>query len=135
MPHVLMNHAVDPKTDIMDRLGDISDIELFHNNVIVAIYQRPNKTAGGILLTDKHLEEDYLQGKVGLVIRVGPQSFKDDSGSWTWSDIKVGDWVFFRASDGWSMSVRAKDKSEPIKCRRLKDTSIEGKISDPDLIW
>ena len=56
-------------------------------------------------------------------------------GSWSMPDIKVGDWVFFRASDGWNMSIRGDGQKEPVQCRRLKDTSIEGRIPHPDMIW
>lgn len=135
MPHILMEHDnTDPKAELLEKLGDISDIEVFHNSVVVAIYQRPNKTASGIILPDKHMEEDIYQGKTCLVVKAGPQAFKGD-GSWSWDDIGVGDWVFIRASNGWNISLRGKDKDKPVLCRIVKDTAIEGKVSDPDLIW
>jgi len=135
LPHILMDHsAVDPREELFERLGDISDIELFHNNVVVAIYKRPEKTKSGIILTSSHLEEDVYQGKCGLVVKMGPSAFQSD-GNWSMPDIKVGDWVFFRASDGWNMSIRGNDKKEAVQCRRLKDTSIEGRITHPDMIW
>jgi co-chaperonin GroES (HSP10) len=134
LPHVQMEHGVDPKAFLLEGLGDISDVELFHNNLIVAIYRRPEKTAGGIILTDKHRDEDVYQGKIGMVVKLGPNAFKGDD-AWNWPDIKEGDWVVFRPSDGWSMSIRGKGKTDPVLCRRLKDTSIEGRIPNPDMIW
>jgi co-chaperonin GroES (HSP10) len=130
-----MDHEVPPAEDIFNRLGDISEMEAFHNNVIVAVYQRPEKTKSGIYLTDRNRDEDKYQSKCGLVIKMGPRSFNDDSGAWQWPSVSIGDWVYFRPSDGWDMSIRGKDRKDPVLCRRLKDTSIEGKVSDPDTIW
>ena len=134
MPHVIMEHDTDPKTKILEELGDISDVEVFHNSVIVAIYQRPERTRGGLILTEQHRGEDAYQGKTCLVVKVGPRAFQSDD-AWVWDNIGVGDWVYIRASNGWNLSLRGKDKTKPVLCRMVKDTSIEGKVSDPDMIW
>jgi len=72
MPYRRMNHSVDPKKVILDEMGDISKVELFNNQVLVAIYMRPEKTASGILLPGQTRDEDKYQGKAGLVIKLGP---------------------------------------------------------------
>ncbi len=101
MPYARMTHDVDPKKVIHDELGDISEIELFHNQVLAAIYIRPEKTKSGLYLSNNTREEDKWQGKVGLIVKTGPDAFKDDTGKWfNGVNINVGDWIYFRPSDG-----------------------------------
>ena len=68
MPYMKMTHAIDPKKEIWDQLGNIDDIELFNTQVMVAIYVRPEKTASGLFLAAQTRDEDKWQGKTGLVI-------------------------------------------------------------------
>ena len=48
MPYTRMHHDVDPKDAIHKELGDISKIEIFNTNVLVATYIRPTKTKSGL---------------------------------------------------------------------------------------
>lgn len=130
MPPMNMTHDTDPKQKLLDTLGDISDIEVFNNDVLVAIYVRPSVTAGGIHLPDAYRDEDKAQGKVGLVVKMGPEAFRDDSGHWfNGVSVNVGDWVWYRVSDGFPVSVGG------TPCRVLKDTSVRGTTKQPDRIW
>jgi len=125
-----MNHEVDPKKSVVDELGDLNNIKVFNNQVLVAIYKRPQKTKSGILLTDDTRNEDKYQGKVGLVVKMGPLAFVDDDETWFKDvEIKEGDWIFFRPSDGWQMNVHGVD------CRVLRDVDIRGTINEPDQVW
>ena len=72
MPHMPMLHETNPKLTILDALGDISNVELFHNQVLLATYLRPTKTKSGLILTDSHVDEDKYQSKVGLLVKRGP---------------------------------------------------------------
>jgi co-chaperonin GroES (HSP10) len=130
MPPMKMKHAVDPAKEIQAKVGDLKNIELFNMQVLVGIYVRPQMTASGILLTDKTIDEDNYQGKVGLVLKTGPSAFVDETGKWfNGQKIKVGDWVVFRPSDGWAVSVNGKS------CRILDDLSIKARIKQPDMVW
>jgi co-chaperonin GroES (HSP10) len=130
LPYSRMTHDVDPKEEIWNELGDISDIELFHNQVLAAIYVRPEKTKSGIFLTNNIREEDKWQGKVGMIIKTGPDAFYDDTGKW-FKDVKmsVGDWVYFRPSDGWQITIQG------VPCRIIDDTDIRGRLPAPDVVW
>jgi co-chaperonin GroES (HSP10) len=130
MPFMTMDHSSDPKASIIEDIGDLSTIELFNNQVLVAIYVRPTKTKSGIYLSDATVDEDKIQGKVGLVVKKGPMAFVDASEQW-FTDIEVneGDWVIFRPSDGWNISVNN------MPCRILEDTAVRGKITSPDQVW
>ena len=124
----------DPKRSILDQLPDISDLEIFHNQVMVATYIRPERTAGGIFIPDKTLAEDRFQGKVGLVVKLGPLAFKDDAvAKFGGKELKEGDWVFFRPADG--MEFFSKDKTGGVPCRIFEDTQIKGRVADPALLW
>jgi co-chaperonin GroES (HSP10) len=130
MPFMIMDHAVDPKQKLLEDIGDLSNVEIFNNQILVAVYIRPNKTKSGIYLSDQSREEDKVQGKVGLVVKKGPSAFVDDGNEW-FKDIsvEVNDWVVFRPSDGWSITVNN------VLCRMIDDTAIRGKVDAPDRVW
>jgi len=130
MPYMEMDHSKDPRDELKKAVGDLSGVEIFNNQILVAVYIRPNKTKGGIYLADSTRDEDKTQGKVGLVLKKGPQAFVDETNSW-FSDIEVneGDWVYFRPSEGWSITVNN------VLCRILDDTLVRGRVQKPDHIW
>jgi co-chaperonin GroES (HSP10) len=128
--HIEMKHSEDPKKDLLDELGSLKDVEIFHNQILVAVYIRPEMTKGGILLSEKATSEDRYQSKVGLVVRMGPEAFVDDSQKW-FRNFKVGlhDWIVYRPSDGWTVTVNG------VLCRILDDTHVKGRIPHPDQVW
>ena len=130
MPHMVMTHDEDPKDAILAALGDIEKFKVFHNEVVVAVYLRPEKTKSGIFLPDSHRDEDRHQSKVGLVVKMGPEAFDDPNGNWFRDvNVKLHDWVVYRPSDGWSITVNN------VLCRALKDVNIRGSIPHPDMVW
>lgn len=125
-----MEHVTDPKKDLLGKVGDIEGWDLFHSDILIAIYQRPKKTAGGILLTDDTVHEEVFQGKVGLVLKKGPAAFKDDSKvQFYGKDVQIGDWVVFHPSDGRLLAIN------DAPCRIMQDVHIRGTIPEPDAIW
>ena len=130
MPYMRMEHDVDPAEVIRKEMGNISDIEIFHNQVLVAVYIRPEKTKSGLYLSAQTRDEDRYQGKVGLIIKKGADAFVDDTGKWFKGvNLDVGDWIYFRPSDGWAITVHGQ------LCRILDDTDVRGRIPTPDCIW
>ena len=130
MPPMIMQHEVEPSDKLMKELGDLSKVEIFNNQLLVAVYIRPQKTKSGIYLADKTVDEDRHQSKVGLVVKKGPTAFVDESETW-FKDIKIdeGDWVVFRPSDGWQITVNN------VLCRILEDTVVRGRVDHPDRVW
>lgn len=125
-----MDHDEDPKQKILNELGDISNIEIFNNQLLCAVYVRPTKTKSGLYLTDKFADEDKFQGKCGLLVGMGPAAFQDDSGQWfNNTSFHLHDWLVFRASDGWSLNVNG------VLCRMLSDTQIKLRIPSPDVVF
>ena len=130
MPYMIMDHEIDPKQKILDEIGDISTFEIFNNNILVAVYQRPAKTKSGIILTDKTTEEDRFQSKVGLLVKVGPRAFEpNDEGWFDGVKFNLNDWITFRPSDGWNITVNG------VLCRMLSDTQVRGRQQYPDEVW
>lgn len=124
-----MLHEEDPIEKIEKDISDLSCIDIFHNQVLVAVYSRPEKTRSGILLAHSTRDEDRFQSKIGLVLKKGPDAFVS-RGEWEFPNaIEERDWVIFRPSDGWSITVNG------VLCRILVDTSIKGRISHPDHVW
>jgi len=129
MARMSMYHEVDPKHEIMDKFGDLADIDVFHNLILVATYLRPEKTKGGLILTDKTRKEDEYQGKVGLVIKKGPMAFVDDDRiQFNGQNVEVGDWVTYRFSDGLPLEI------DGVHCRLIEDSHVKLRVSSPDIV-
>lgn len=126
-----MVHAEDPKEKLLKEIGDIPPNLVNLNKVLVAIYRRPEKTMGGIILTDRANDEDVWQGKVGLIVAMGPKAFEDDETTkFHGLRYDVGDWVWFRASDGLACQVNG------VPCRIFDaEGKFIGSLPDPDCVW
>jgi co-chaperonin GroES (HSP10) len=123
VPNIAMLHETDPKESIIAEIGDLSGFEIAHNEVLVAIYLRPEKTKGGIVLTASNLKEDLYQSKVGLVLAIGPGCvFKN-------VQIRRHDWVVVRPSDAYALDVNF------VPCRLVYDDQIRGRVKSPGMIW
>lgn len=124
-----MGHGADPAKKIKEQAGDLSQLELTGVSVLVGTYIRPSVTAGGIHLTDKFLDEDKYQGKVGLVLKVAAGAFIDGAvDKFNGFSVKEGDWVFYRVADGFSLSLNGQI------CRILEDVHVKGRIPGPDMV-
>lgn len=129
MPHMPMLHEKDPKLAILEEIGDLSKVELFHNQVLLAVYLRPTKTKSGLILTDNHVDEDRYQSKVGLLVKKGPAAFEQDENWFNGMTFHDHDWLVFRPSEGWSITVNN------VLCRIFDDVNIKGRVADPDAVY
>ena len=138
MPAVAMLHEEDPREAILKRVGDLSGVEIFGSEILLAIYKRPEKTKSGILLVDTTRGEDVHQGKVALVIKMGPFAYVDADGN-KFRDIKEGDWVVVRPSDGWRVTLNTLQNSvsrdDTVDCRIVSDANVHMRVAEPDLIY
>lgn len=132
-----MKHEKDPAQTIWDSLGgNVDELELAPAKVLIAIYERPEMTAGGIHLPGKTRGEDVYQGKVGLIIKMGPNCFEDDAiHTFGGFSPKIGDWVLFTAAEGRQLGLPSATVTTGTPCRIFEDTAILGKISSPDYIF
>lgn len=132
MPHIFMEHMVDPSQVITDKIGDISEIEIAPTELMVVIYEPPaeGKTKGGVIITTATSNEYKYSGKVGLVVKTGANVFVDDKVvQFHGFKAKVGDWIVFRPSDGWPISI---NKSP---CRVISDYLVKVKVPHPDMAY
>jgi co-chaperonin GroES (HSP10) len=133
----------DPKQEILDKLGDLSHFEIASNEVLLAIYQRPEMTQGGILLPHQTLKEDIYQGKVGLVVKIGDAcsfNISDAYSDITFNlNVQLHDWVVVRPSDTWALdfngSAKAIEKKDFVACRLVRPRNIRARIQNPLSVW
>lgn len=129
-----LSKALDPKAGILAEIGadTIADYQLFDDDLLLGTYIRPERTKGGIWLTDKAKDEDRYQGKAGLLIKAGPAAWKYDvSGQYPFEGEvpALHSWLVYRASEGWEISLNG------VSCRIIRARHIRGVISDPSVIW
>lgn len=134
--HDLANRKVneDFGTLVQENLGDLSDFKVLGSNVLVATYIAPRTTSGGIILSDKGVDEDRWQGKVGLVLKVGEDAFKYNytpggAYEFTGTAPKAGDYITFHTSDARELSVRG------VSCKLIDASLIRMIVPSPDDIY
>ena len=93
--------------------------------IVVLPHKGIEKTKGGLLLTDKAIEEQQLTTNVGLILNMGPDAYADKNkfpnGPW----CKEGDWVVFARYAG------SRVKIEDGEIRILNDDEILSTVEDP----
>jgi co-chaperonin GroES (HSP10) len=113
--------------DIRAKIGPaLEGFQPYFNQILLAIFVRPEKTKSGIFLSDTTLQEDLYQGKAGLVLKKGPMAFtSDERNDFAGLDVSEGDWVVIRPSDGFSLKLGG------LMCRVVEDVHIKARIADP----
>lgn len=118
-----------PRQAILDFVGDLDGFEVMGDRVLVGIYMRPEKSKGGVYRPDTNKVEDLWQGKVGLILKLGPNAFiNPDTGEKYEQALTPGDWGVFFVGDGKPMEVNG------AACRLVKDVSFVAKIEDPEMV-
>lgn len=129
MQAVAMKHVVNPKLEIQKAVAPLVEkMTVLGPQVLIAVYIQPERTAGGIILTDQTREENNYQGKIGLVLKVGPVAFHEDDDHKFPIVPKVGDWVMFRVGDTFEFIIGKR------KFRLAEDVSIKAILTDPDIV-
>jgi hypothetical protein len=127
------------KDEILRRLGDLEDIELLFNDVLVAKYIR-GKVSEHLEAAAETQREDQWQGVCGLVLKVGTTAFIDDEHTkfpvkkWARPIVK-GDWVLYRSSDGWDKDIQMVGEYTAVKCRIIQDAHIRGRVKFPGRLF
>lgn len=126
-----MTHSEDPKDVLWRELGkQAAIVHPIGAQVLIGVYQRPEKTAGGIILTEKSKDEDMWQGKVGLIMDMGPLAFtEDETHTWGCRRPAIGDWVVFRTGD--TLGALAGKRM----LRFLDENAIRAIIDHPDALY
>ena len=126
----LISNSKDPKKDILRLIGSLDGVEVKWNMILVATYIRPSKTAGGIIRPEMNVAEDEWQGKVGLVLKLGPMAYVDDEETqFNGESVKVGEWAVYKVGDAWSVNING------YPCRIVRDSSIKMTVTDPGIVF
>lgn len=114
---------------IKKKVGSLAGIDVMYNMVLLAAYVRPSRTKGGIIRPGENIEEDIWQGKVGLVLKLGPDAFRDDDEvSFSGQTANLGEWVVFKVGDAWQLTIN------DWPCRLVRDSAIRLKVADPSIV-
>ena len=135
MRAMTMVHDQDPAKVIMDKigmkkLGELPGFRLMGNQVLIGVYERPEKLKSGILLPGQTRSEDQHQGKAGMVLLKGRAAFvSDERYHFGDDDIQPGDWVAIFVSDGRKIVINGQ------LCRIVEDVHIRVRIPAPDCVY
>ena len=104
--------------------------------VLIAPFNPPKKSKGGILLNQKTLEEDAIQTNVGYVLRMGPLAYADKERYPTGPWCEEKQWVIFARYAGSRFRLNDEKRAAfASEVRILNDDEILGTILDPDDIY
>lgn len=114
--------------EIMEQFGDmLDDVDVFKALVLVATFQRDKLGKNSKLLAaNTTKKEDIYQGRVGLVVRIGPLAFVDNKDvQFAGKRVDPGDFCFYTPADGKRLQING------VECRLMEDVHIDGKVTDP----
>jgi hypothetical protein len=126
----MLADSADQRATMVQLVGDLSQVKVMGNRVLVGIYIEPSKK-GNLWLGKETLKESVYQGTVGLVLKKGAQAFKDDPDnklSFHGDFVSEGDYVAFRAGDAKRCQINGLD------CRFVEDTLIDMVVADPNIV-
>jgi len=110
-----------PTDKILDRLPNPTGWR-----ILVLPYKGQGKTKGGIILSDTTIEERGFTTVTALVLKVGPDAYRDTerfpNGAW----CKKGDWIIFGRYAGSRFGI------EGGEVRILNDDEIIAVVKDPE---
>ena len=120
----------DPRKEIKKWCGSLAKEKILGDRIMIAVYGRPEKTAGGVYVSDSQIQEDQYQGCVGAVVALGPLAFVyDGQFKWEGDKPKVWDWVLFNPAEGYQYAFRK-------ACIRIFPShAIKAVVSDPLLYF
>ena len=138
-------HHADPAEaalEIMESVGDLSGLEVFGQEVIIGPYIRPSQTKSGLHVPGSATAEDRYQGKVGLILKVGPEAFPDKLiARWNGRKPSVGDWVYFDVKSSFEAHVQGVgSKKSPTRdwsgwpVRLVLADDIRGRVARPEWV-
>lgn len=131
---VVFSEEDEAKREAFHRLGDLRDLELLFNDILVVKYIRL-ELSKNLKASHQTQKEDKYQNGIGLVLKMGPTAFQDDENN-KFPDvcrtIKPGDWVMYRISDGWDRAVQELYGLHRFAdCRMINDAHVRARVKYP----
>jgi co-chaperonin GroES (HSP10) len=127
-----ISQAADPKSAIIKAVGDLTTTKIAADLVLLGTYIRNEKTAGGIIRPTDVLKEDEYQGKVGLVLAVGPIAYADFETQATVPQGEMAElhtWVVYQIKDAWPVQING------TACRVIPYDKIRMQIPEPSMVF
>lgn len=128
-------YARDPKEFLLSRCAlAMQNSQYTRDLVVCATYYLPAfdimSNGQRFYRSESSQDEALWQGKVGLIIGMGPLAFKDE-GALKFGDMKfeIGDWVQWDIHDSRQFTVNR------IHCRWMRDIQIIARVNDPRLVY
>lgn len=94
-------------------------------HLLIAIPEVEEKTSGGIIRPDDLVAKEKTASIFGLVVRIGPEAYKDSDkfpdGPW----CQEGDFIIFRSYSGTRLKIDGQE------FRLINDDTVEAVIEDP----
>ncbi len=129
--HNSAEYAANPKKALLDYATPFLEeiTKMGSDQVLVATFRQPEKTAGGLYKPDKYRDEDKFQGVTGLVLKKGSLAFISDK-TVNFGDLSadVGEWVVYE-SQGNTIEFKG------LHCRFVEDKEVKCVVSNPELFW
>lgn len=115
--------------EVVKKVLEEDEIVPFKDNVLIKIYEVPEKTHGGIYLPDRTKDNAKYNAVVGMVLKLGPDCFK--TGPFKDSNEKgceVGRWAVF--------SYKNPDKIDfnGVSFAFVYDDALKGFVKNPSKI-
>lgn len=128
-----LSYEEDFKAALIKALGDLSFLSFTDKHCLVAVKPDRARTKSGLIMPDKTLSEVRYQGKVGLLVAMGPTAFKYDfdnpSLKFEGTKPKIHDWVVYMPHESREIAIKG------TVCRIIMDRAIHGTTTDPEAIY
>ena len=93
--------------------------------ILIALPDPDREFGSGILKSNKTLYEEEIGSIVGMVVKLGPDCYKDKKRFPTGPFCIEGDWILMRSYSGTRFKIHGKE------FRLINDDSVEAVIEDP----
>jgi len=129
----MFDDADTARRKMMEKVGPFlakSNIRPVGQDILVAMYNRAGeKSAGGIMYPESYREDEF-QGKVGLVLALGPECRGEKFDSWFGDEPpKVGSWIGMNIRDGMAFTIGG------TTCRLVEWQYVRFITEAPDKAW
>ena len=93
--------------------------------ILIALPEPDKEFEGGILKANKTLQDEEIGSIIGMVLKVGPDCYKDPQRFPSGPYCKEGDWIIMRSYSGTRFKVHNQE------FRFINDDSVEAVVEDP----
>ena len=93
--------------------------------ILIALPEPDKEFEGGILKANKTLQDEEIGSIIGMVLKVGPDCYKDPQRFPSGPYCKEGDWIIMRSYSGTRFKVHNQE------FRFINDDSVEAVVDDP----